>query len=108
LVLLLRDSGYEARFLPVSALTEPSTLKGVRLLLLVPTRELSAERWEALLASVRDLQEAEELLVLELVTPSSERREEGARDESWHMVPWPLRIEELERRIEAALRTNAR
>jgi hypothetical protein len=42
--------------------------------------------------------------VLELVTlgESGRRREEEAESESWHTVPWPCRIEELERRIEAA------
>jgi hypothetical protein len=38
---------------------------------------------------------------LELVTPLEARREE-AGNESWHMVRWPCRIQELEWWIEAA------
>jgi hypothetical protein len=107
LVLLLEDSGYGARFLPRLSLDEPGALEGVRLLLLAPTPELSGKRREALLASIKDIQEAAGLIVLELVTLSEERRREEARDESrggsWHLVPWPCRIPELKQRIEAAL-----
>jgi len=80
-------------------------------LLLAPTPELSAKRPEALLASIKDLQEATGLIVLELVTPSEERRREEARGESrgesWHLVPWPCRLPELKQRIEAALLANS-
>lgn len=111
LVLLLEDSGYEVRFLPRLSLNEPGALEGVRLLLLTPTPELSSERRAALLASLKDIQEAAGLIVLELVTLSDERRREEARDdsrgESWHLVPWPCRLPELKRRIEAALLTNS-
>jgi hypothetical protein len=103
LVLLLEDSGYEVRFLPRSSLNEPEVLEGVRLLLLTPTPELSSKRREALLSSLEDIQEATGLIVLELVTPSEERRREEARGEPWHLVPWPCRLPELKQRIEAAL-----
>jgi hypothetical protein len=107
LVLLLEDSGYEVRFLPRLSLTEPEALEGVRLLLLAPTPELSSERREALLASIKDIQKTAKLIVLELVTLSTERRREAARDESrgesWHLVPWPCRLPELKQWIEAAL-----
>ena len=109
LVLLLEDSGYEVRFLPRSSLEEPGALEGARLLVLTPTPELSSERRAALVASLKDIQEAAGLIVLELVTPSEERRreEDEARDESesesWQLVPWPSRLPELKRRIEAAL-----
>ena len=111
LVLLLEDSGYEVRFLPRLSLNEPGALEGVRLLLLTPTPELSSERRAALLASLKDIQEAAGLIVLELVTPSEERRREEARadsrGESWHLVSWPCRLPELKRRIEAALLINS-
>ena len=112
LVLLLEDSGYEVRFLPRLSLNESGALERVRLLLLTPTPELSSERRAALLASLKDIQEAAAgLIVLELVTPSEERRREEVRDDSrgesrgdsWHLVPWPCRFPELKRRIEAAL-----
>jgi hypothetical protein len=109
LALLLRDSGYQARVLPTtSSLNEPGSLEGVQLLLLTPTPELSTERRKALLASLKDMLGGAKLIVVELVTPSQERREEVARDVPWHEVPWPCRMSELEQRIEAALLTNGR
>jgi hypothetical protein len=106
LALLLRGSGYDARFLPDSSLDEPGALEGVRLLLLTPTPQLSTERRETLLAPLRGTPGATKMPVLELVYLfSKEAREERARDERWHTVPWPCRIEELERRIEAILST---
>ena len=107
LVLLLEDSGYEVRFLPRLSLNESGALERVRLLLLTPTPELSSERRAALLASLKDIQEAAGLIVLELVTPSEERRREEVRDDSWHLIPWPCRFPELKRRIEAALLANS-
>jgi hypothetical protein len=105
LALLLGNSGYKARYLPPSSLNDPRALEEVWLLLLTSTPQLSIERREELLATVKDIQEATQLtglIVLELVT-SSERKREEAQDGSWHMVPWPCRVEELEQRIEAAL-----
>lgn len=103
LVLLLRGPGYDARFLPASSLSEPGSLEGVRLLLLVPTPELSTKRREALLASFRDTPGAAEVLVLELILSFGGSRDRGVRDVSERAVPWPCSTEELKRRIEAAL-----
>jgi hypothetical protein len=103
LVLLLRGSGYDVRLLPSSSLIKPELLKGVQLLLLTPTPELDTERREALTATLKDMQGAAGLLVLELVTSSEERQENEGRDETWLKVPWPLRSEELEQWIEDAL-----
>jgi hypothetical protein len=104
LVLLLGSSIYKARFLPGSSLNEPEALKGVQLLLLVPVPELCSERWKAsVLAPLKDTLKGGELQVLELVMPSSGRQPTEEQDDSWHTVPWPCRIEELERRIEAIL-----
>ncbi len=107
LALLLRESGYQVRVLPTSSLNEPGVLEGVPLLVLTPTPELSTEQRKALLASLKDKPGGAELIVVELVPPSKEMREE-ARDVPWHKVPWPCRISELEQRIEAALLTNGR
>lgn len=103
LTLLLRGSGYTARSLPAQSFLEPHALKDVRLLVLTPKLGLSNERRNALVTSLREISEARSMPVLELVTPGeSGRREEEAESELWHTVPWPCRIEELERRIEAA------
>lgn len=106
LVLLLRGSGYDARFLPVSSLRELGTLEGVGLLLLAPATELSSEQREALLSSLRDMEEAAKIPVLELDRSSQEAPEGRAREGPLHTVPWPCRIEELEQRIDAALSTK--
>jgi nucleotide-binding universal stress UspA family protein len=109
LVLLLRSSGYEVRVLPASLLNEPRALEGIRLLLLTPPtltlsplqrKDLSLQRKD-LLTTLRDTVKDAGIPVLELITSSLKRRDE-ARDESWYMMPWPCRIEELEKQIEAA------
>jgi hypothetical protein len=102
LVLLLRGSGYDVRILPASSLNEPRALEGIRLLLLTPPGStLSPLQREGLLTALRDTMRDARIPVLELTKSSTKTREE-ARDASWHMVPWPCRIEDLERRIEAA------
>ena len=109
LCLLLKDSGYEARFLPASSLRQPGVLKGVRLLVLTTTPLLSTARREDLLAPLEDTLESAQMPVLELDTSPEGRRAGGgggvvaAHDGLWQTVPWPCRIKELERRIEAAL-----
>jgi len=106
LMLLLRDAGYEAKLLSASGLSDPGVLKGIPLLVLTPTPELSTERRKALLTSLKDIQKDAELIVLELDTGSKERREKKAPKGSWHMVPWPCRFEELKQWIEATLPTK--
>jgi hypothetical protein len=102
LVLLLRDSGYDVRVLPASSLNEPRSLEGIRLLLLTPPKlTLSPLQRESFLTALRDTIRDARIPVLELTTSSTKTREE-APDASWHMVPWPCRIEDLEQRIEAA------
>jgi hypothetical protein len=103
LALLLRSRLYEVRFLPVSSLSEPGALEGVRLLLLTPTWDLDAQRREALLASLRGASAATHAPILELTSSSGEARNGEARFRTEHTVPWPCNTEELERRIQAAL-----
>jgi hypothetical protein len=104
LVLLLRGSGYQTTFLPALPSGEPLLLEGTQLLVLTPTPQLSTNQREALLVSLRETPESAAIPVLELRVPSEETQEEGGlRDDSWHHVPWPCRLEELEQRIEAAL-----
>jgi hypothetical protein len=105
LMLLLRGSGYEAKFLPSSSLlSQQLPLKGSDLLLLTPTPELSVERREALVALLRERTSSAKLQVLELATPLSQETPKGAMEGAWwHYVPWPCGIEELEGSIEATL-----
>ena len=103
LALLLRSSLHEVRFLPVSSLSEPGALEGVRLLLLTPTWDLDAERRGALLASLRGATAAAGPPILELTSSSGEARNGDARLRPEHTVHWPCTTEELERRIQAAL-----
>jgi hypothetical protein len=106
LVLLLRGAGYKVNFLPASLPGKPISLKGSQLLVLTPTPQLSTGKRDTLLASfLRSTPSAAEIPVLELtISPSKETREEQAPNESsWHEVPWPCRINELEQWIETAL-----
>jgi hypothetical protein len=105
IALLLRDSGYRAKFMPISSLNEPGALEDVQILVLTPTRELTTEHRMALLAPLKEMTRDMGLVVVELVTLSEERyAEEEAQEElPSHKVPWPCRIEELEHRIEAVL-----
>ena len=113
LALLLRDSGYRAEFLPISSLNEPGALEDdVQVLVLTPTWALlSTEERNALVASLREMTRDRGLIVMELISLSETRHtEEGAQGElpSHKRVLWPCGIDELEQRIEAALRTAAR
>src|SRR4051812_16706520 len=105
LMLLLRGSGYEAKFVPASSLlSQHLWLKGSDLLLLTPTPELSSERRVALVASLEEGTSAAEMQVLELATPLfQEMPKGGIEGERWHYVPLPCSIEELERWIESAM-----
>jgi hypothetical protein len=111
LALLLRDSGYRAESLPIWSLNDPRSLEDVQLLVLTPTWALlSTAEHDALLSSLREMTKDMGLIVMELVTLSEERRAEEEAQErlSYKKVLWPCRIDELEQRIEAALRTAAR
>jgi hypothetical protein len=105
LMLLLRGSGYEAKFVPASPLlSQHLWLKGSDLVLLTPTPELSSEDREALVASLEERTSSLKMQVLELATPSfQETPKEGMEGERWHYVPWPCNVEELEQWIEAVL-----
>ena len=112
LALLLRDSGCRAEFLAIPSLTEPGALEDIQLLVLMPTRALlSTEEHKALLSSFREMTRDRGLIVMELISLSETRHtEEGAQGErpSHKKVLWPCGIDELEQRIEAALRTAAK
>jgi hypothetical protein len=105
LVLLLRGSGYEAKFMPALPSSELPLLKDIHLLVLTPTPQLRAEERETLLASLlrRNTPGTTKLQVLELVVPSEETQEGHMRNATWHGVPWPCRLETLEQHIEAVV-----
>ena len=105
LALLLQDSSYQAKSLPIASLNESGLLEDVQLLLLTPTQALSTEDRKALLASLKEMPRETELIVMELIR---EEEEEEAQELQTHKVPWPCKMDELERRIEAALLTAAR
>ena len=116
LALLLRDSGCRAKSLAISSLTEPGALEDVQVLVLTPTWALlSTEEHDALLVSLREMTKDMGLIVMELISLSEERRAEQEEEQeeaqelpSHKKVLWPCGIDELEQRIEAALRTAAR
>jgi len=108
LVLLLRGLRYDVRFLPVSSLSDPGSLEGVRLLLLAPTPELSIEHRKALSTSLADIGDVVGVPTLELVAASAETQEGGAVEGSGYVVSWPCRTEELEQRIKSVLLSHPR
>jgi len=105
LVLLLRSSGYEVKVLPALPLGRPLSLKGSSLLLLTPTPQLSVKERQAFLDSLRNTAETVTIPVLELRVLAEETQveESATRDDSWHYVPWPCRIEKLEQWIKALI-----
>ena len=104
LELLLRSSGYKAKFVPAAPSSEALSPKEYsRLLVLTPTRRLSLKQREALLAELRNTPGFVNIPVLELVTSPEETRAGGRQEESWYRVPWPCMLEELEQSIEAVL-----
>ena len=105
LMLLLRSFGYDVKFLPAASLLgQPLPLKGSSLLVLAPTPQLGEKERQAFLGSLRNSPEAAIIPVLELRMPGEETQEESAkRDDSWHYVPWPCGVEELEEWIVALI-----
>jgi len=94
---LLQGVGYDTRLIEDPLESPPEQLlEGVRLLLLAPT--LSAESREALLAETGGPLDAAHIPVLTLSTTIREALGDGPV-----IIPWPCRLEDLTRKIEAAL-----
>ncbi len=94
---LLQGVGYDTRLIEDPPESTPEQLlEGVRLLLLAPT--LSAESREVLLADMGSRLEAANIPVLTLTTTLKEALGHGPVS-----IPWPCRLEDLTRKIEAAL-----
>ena len=94
LEVLLQGVGYDTRLIEDPPERPPEQLlEGVRLLLLAPT--LSAESREALLA---DMGGAPGIPVLTLSTGLKEALGDGRA-----LIPWPCRLEDLTKKIEATL-----
>jgi hypothetical protein len=94
---LLQGVGYDTRLIEDPLERSPEQLlEGVRLLLLAPT--LSAESKETLLAEMGSTLDAANIPVLTLSTSLKEALVEGPT-----FIPWPCRLEDLTKRIEAAL-----
>lgn len=95
---LLQGVGYETRLIEDPPASGPEELlDGVKLLLLAPT--LSSESREALLADMRSTLDASGIPVLTLSTTLKE----ALGDQSALLIPWPCRLEDLTKKIEAAL-----
>lgn len=96
LKLLLRGSGYAARFEVARSFDARRVIQEADLVLLAP----GLQEWdrEAVLSSVETARPQEGLPVLELVSVTDYRPEEGHA-----LVPWPCRTEDLEREVEDVL-----
>ena len=94
---LLQGVGYDTRLIEDPPEGSPEEyLDGVRLLLLAPT--LSSESRENLLAEMADTLEATDIPVLTLSTGLKEALGDGRAS-----IAWPCRLEDLTKKIEAAL-----
>ena len=94
---LLQGVGYRTRLIEDLPERSPEQLlEGVRLLLLAPT--LSAESRETLLAEMGSMLDAANIPVLTL---STSLKEALAGEPAF--IPWPCRLEDLTKKIEAAL-----
>ena len=96
LELLLRGSGYDARFEALRRFDARRILREAGLVLLAP----GLDEWGrgAVLSSVEAACHDGKLPVLELVPATASRP-----GERHTLVPWPCRTEDLDREIEAAL-----
>lgn len=96
LELLLRGSGYDARFEASLTFVAGGMSLDAGLILLAPGLDVRGR--ETVLASVDAARRGGGLPVVELVPATASRPREGhAR------LPWPCRTEDLEREVEAAL-----
>ena len=94
---LLQGVGYDTRLIEDPPEGNPEEcLDGVRLLLLAPT--LSAESRELLLTEMDDTLQSKDIPVLTLSTGLREAIGDGRSS-----IPWPCRIEDLTKKIEATL-----
>ena len=94
---LLQGVGYDTRLIEDPPEGDPEEcLDGVMLLLLAPT--LSSESRETLLVEMGDTLESRDIPVLTLSTGFKEVLGDGRGS-----IPWPCRIEDLTKRIEATL-----
>ena len=94
---LLQGVGYDTRLIEDPPEDDPEKcLDGVRLLLLAPT--LSAESRETLLAELGGTLKSRDIPVLTLSTGLK-----GALGDGRPSIPWPCRIEDLTKKIEASL-----
>lgn len=104
LALILSGCGYDAMFLSTSSLEELKAFGGVRLLILTPKEQLSVRKLNVLLSALEDEKAAVKTPILELVVPSEEDYLFPGYEARFVLeAPWPCRIEELKRLIEAAL-----
>jgi len=94
---LLQGVGYDTRLIEDPPERPPEQLlEGVKLLVLAPT--LSAETRETLLAQMGSTLEVANIPVLTLSTSLKEALAGGPA-----FIPWPCRLEDLTKKIEAAL-----
>jgi hypothetical protein len=94
---LLQGVGYDTRLIEDPPESTPEQLlEGVSLLLLAPT--LRAESRETLLTDMGSTPEAANIPVLTLSTTIKEALGDGLVT-----LPWPCRLEDLTKKIEAAL-----
>jgi hypothetical protein len=95
LELLLRTAGHDARYVARNEAERATTLDGLQIVLLGPGWDADSREVAESIASARC---AEVLPILEMGSPPDNLPSKPER-----FVPWPCRIADLKRRIDAAL-----
>ena len=102
LVLLLRNSSYDVRYLAAPFLRRSGALENIRLLLLTPVLDSRCQK--ALSEALENNPDGtRKLWTLKPVASTGGEQERGAPREPEHTIPWPCTTEELKQRIEAIL-----
>jgi hypothetical protein len=97
LQLLLSNLGYDARYMPQISFDKRDMLNGIQLLLFVGA--VHAEQRANSASSVESVRDKVDVPILKLA--SSTRRTQAENEKN--LVAWPCRMDELKRRIDAAL-----
>lgn len=102
LALLLQGVGHEAKFVPATLLSGNNSLNEVDLVLLTPTPELSSDRREALLNTLREVSSTDGVPILKLTGGSDKQQGVGGTGDEY-LLPWPCSREELLKNVEVIL-----
>lgn len=101
LALLLQGVDYGAKFVSAAALNANNPLDEVELVLLTPTPELSSDRREAFLNTLREASSTDGVPILKLTSGAD--RTQGGSSGGEYLLSWPCSREKLLKNVEVIL-----